>query len=236
MAGAEAPALPTRRRRGPSDIDDDGGPAWLPRPTKLRQSSALKRNPPSHTVSEISGPASIRCLAHGTAPRTKERPVQCPGEVFYLPEMTGAEADRHLAACATWEPPPVVKYTSPSCDVGPAWEQCEHGGPRVSGPNRERIMGSGDCWRSGWGTWIRTKTARVRVGSSTVKLSPTRDPAGRAGGRAALLPLHLADRNHPPVESACPPSYITGRCTLRRRRGWRDRKRYRKGDGPASPA
>jgi hypothetical protein len=25
---------------------------------------------------------------------------------------------------------------------------------------------------SGWGTWIRTKTARVRVGSSTVKLFP----------------------------------------------------------------
>ncbi len=24
----------------------------------------------------------------------------------------------------------------------------------------------------GWGTWIRTKTVRVRVGSSTVKLSP----------------------------------------------------------------
>ena len=26
----------------------------------------------------------------------------------------------------------------------------------------------------GWGTWIRTKTVRVRVGSSTVKLSPKR--------------------------------------------------------------
>lgn len=30
-------------------------------------------------------------------------------------------------------------------------------------------------WMVGWGTWIRTKTARVRVGSSTVKLSPKRD-------------------------------------------------------------
>src|SRR6478672_3195148 len=27
----------------------------------------------------------------------------------------------------------------------------------------------------GWGTWIRTKAARSRAGSSTAKLSPTRD-------------------------------------------------------------
>ena len=27
-------------------------------------------------------------------------------------------------------------------------------------------------WKNGWGTWIRTKAARVRAGSSTAKLSP----------------------------------------------------------------
>ncbi len=35
--------------------------------------------------------------------------------------------------------------------------------------------------RGGWGTWIRTKAFRVRVGSSTAKLSPSRAAAGRGG-------------------------------------------------------
>lgn len=37
---------------------------------------------------------------------------------------------------------------------------------------------------SGWGTWIRTKTARVRVGSSTVKLSPKQATQLRLAGTA----------------------------------------------------
>jgi hypothetical protein len=45
--------------------------------------------------------------------------------------------------------------------------------------------------RIGWGTWIRTKDARVRAGSFTAKLSPkgaragaiTRPPAARNGFR-----------------------------------------------------
>src|SRR5690242_17343326 len=34
---------------------------------------------------------------------------------------------------------------------------------------------------AGWGTWIRTKAFRVRVGSSTAKLSPKRTRMLRAG-------------------------------------------------------
>ena len=61
---------------------------------------------------------------------------------------------------------------------------------------------------SGWGTWIRTKAFRVRVGSSTAKLSPKRhgpperttarlqggQPRGRIGFQSGRLvtPDHLA--------------------------------------------
>jgi hypothetical protein len=41
--------------------------------------------------------------------------------------------------------------------------------------------------RRGWGTWIRTKAARVRAGSSTAKLSPTGAPQG-AGRRNSTHP------------------------------------------------
>ena len=53
-------------------------------------------------------------------------------------------------------------------------------------PQRALIAGTNDQ-KIGWGTWIRTKAARVRAGSSTAKLSPIAEamrgattPAGRA--------------------------------------------------------
>ena len=38
----------------------------------------------------------------------------------------------------------------------------------------------------GWGTWIRTKTNRVRADCSTVKLSPKQTPRPALGDLAAL--------------------------------------------------
>ena len=37
---------------------------------------------------------------------------------------------------------------------------------------------------SGWGTWIRTRTKRVRAARSTVKLFPTGEGAGMLAGGA----------------------------------------------------
>ena len=52
--------------------------------------------------------------------------------------------------------------------------------------------------RPGWGTWIRTKAFRVRVGSSTAKLSPNRSrvPQGGAARRAISYHDRAGQRNH----------------------------------------
>jgi hypothetical protein len=85
---------------------------------------------------------------------------------------------------------------------------------------RSQHSGQSVCEKSGWGTWIRTKTARVRVGSSTVKLSPN-TPTDRRGGlaceatlprRAPHLPFPFAACNPPLAESACPRDRIPGSC------------------------
>src|ERR1700761_9323312 len=47
----------------------------------------------------------------------------------------------------------------------------------------QEVVGEESVPELGWGTWIRTKAARVRAGSSTAKLSPT--GTGRASYHAS---------------------------------------------------
>jgi hypothetical protein len=75
------------------------------------------------------------------------------------------------------------------------WEKSS----RFFGKSCERP--SGQSWAplprsqgDGWGTWIRTKAARVRAGSSTAKLSPKRQAGGRNSTRCQHGQQHPGDR------------------------------------------
>ena len=86
----------------------------------------------------------------------------------------------------------------------------------------------------GWGTWIRTKAARVRAGSSTAKLSPKRPVAGRRQlacgqpGAATVRPRGLPGRprrrrwRESPIREWKP---ADGRAAARRRRAAQARPR-----------
>ncbi len=75
----------------------------------------------------------------------------------------------------------------------------ETGPPRLFSGRRQaqscgRFSNDDDRWYggTGWGTWIRTRTKRVRAARSTVKLSPKRGRRRRGGGSAR--PLYHAAR------------------------------------------
>ena len=53
----------------------------------------------------------------------------------------------------------------------------------------ELLHGEDHGWVAGWGTWIRTKTNRVRADCSTVKLSPKEHDSGRQVDLATAGPL-----------------------------------------------
>ena len=93
--------------------------------------------------------------------------------VLSLPKAAGAEADADFAGVATGEPSPVAIRALLPGDVGAMWDLAGQAEPPGVSPEPETSNDFNGLPRwGGWGTWIRTKAFRVRVGSSTAKLSP----------------------------------------------------------------
>ena len=84
---------------------------------------------------------------------------------------------------------------------------------RTLHPESGRITRPGE-WdrRSGWGTWIRTKAARVRAGSSTAKLSPKRAPK-RAGRRPDSMRPPAGQPGSPAPRRSSAPSAASSELT-----------------------
>lgn len=67
----------------------------------------------------------------------------------------------------------------------------------------------------GWGTWIRTKAARVRAGSSTAKLSPNGTAPGAVWRGSGVLPWVRGAVQAREAETACPAGREHQSCDVR---------------------
>jgi hypothetical protein len=83
----------------------------------------------------------------------------------------------------------MVKWSPPSANPLISWQTA------IDARSSASNSGNSSKRRFGWGTWIRTKTARSRAESSTVKLSP--NGRGRGIGRRR----HVVKQARPPGPS-----------------------------------